>query len=155
MGLLRSGTLNIWCGMSVDTRMALGGGDTGSYRTDRRANALTSPKIICKLRATHCLTAPQSVISAAVVASQRHPGIHRHPTPYTQRPTPHKAHGSPNPRAIPIRDLAAVWAAPTLDWPLGAQVIGLTAHTCVLQRYIHESSSISYIEYGGSTSISV
>ena len=76
----------------MDTRVALGGGDTGSYHTERRANAPTSPKIIYKLRATHCLTAPQSIISAAAVALQRHPGIHRHLTLYTQGFTPQKAH---------------------------------------------------------------
>ena len=43
----------------MDTRVALGGGDTGSYHSERRANAPTSLKIICKLRATHRLTAPR------------------------------------------------------------------------------------------------
>ena len=68
MGLLMSGTLRTLCGASVDTRVALGGGDTGSCHTEKRATAPTSPKIIYKLRATHCLTAPQSVISVAVVS---------------------------------------------------------------------------------------
>ena len=66
--------------MSVDTRVALGGGDTGSYHSEKRANAPTSLKIIYKLRATHRLTALQSIISAAAVASQGHPGIHRYLT---------------------------------------------------------------------------
>ena len=91
-----SGTLHIGCGVSVDTRVALGGGDMGSYHSERRANAPTSLKIICKLRATHRLIAPQRVISAATVAPQRHSGIHRHPTPYMQGSTPQKAYGSPN-----------------------------------------------------------
>ena len=50
------------------------------------------------------------------------------------------------PRVSPFSDLATVLAAPTPIWPLGAQVISLTAHTCVLRRYLHESSSISYME---------
>ena len=32
---------------------------------------------------------------ARIIAPQRHPGIHRHPTPYMQGSTPQKAHGSP------------------------------------------------------------
>ena len=36
----------IWCGVSADTRMALGGGDTGSYHTERRAYSPASPNII-------------------------------------------------------------------------------------------------------------
>ena len=68
----------------MDTRVALRGGGAGSYHSERCANAPTSPKIIYNLRATHCLTAPRvSHISAATVASQRHPGTHRHPTPTT------------------------------------------------------------------------
>ena len=43
----------------MDTRVALGSDGAGSYCTERHANALTSPKIIYKLRATHCLTAPR------------------------------------------------------------------------------------------------
>ena len=130
----------------MDTRVALGGDGGVSYCSERRANAPTSLKIICKLRGDSPSHRPQSVTSAATVALQRHPGIHRHPTPYMQGSTPQKAYGSPNPCASLIRDLAAVLAAPTPIWPLGAQVISLTAHTCVLRRYLHESSSISYME---------
>ena len=71
MGVVRSGTSRTYGGVSVDTRMALGGGDAGSYHAERRDNAPTSPKIITSSGATHCLTAPQSVASAATVARDR------------------------------------------------------------------------------------
>ena len=68
------------------TRVALGGGDTGSYNTERRANAPTSPKIISKLTGRLTVSPPPAAPQTpperechichrrtAVVASQRHP----------------------------------------------------------------------------------
>ena len=40
------GTLSIWCGMSVDTRMALGGDDVGRYDTLRGDETVSRPELV-------------------------------------------------------------------------------------------------------------
>ena len=46
MGLLRSGTLYIGCGVSVDTRMALGGDGGGRYDTLGCGETVSRPELV-------------------------------------------------------------------------------------------------------------
>ena len=106
--------MHSWCGVSVDTRVALRGDGGGRYDTLRCGEAVSRPKVADDLRTGESVVTPLTAVRASINASEHHPGIYRHPTPGTQCPTPQKAHQSPHPRAAPFRDLAAVWAAPTV-----------------------------------------
>ena len=89
--------MHIGCGGGVDTRLALGG-DTGSYHSERRANALTSPKIIYTLRATHRLTAPRV---SHICHHRRLPAPPGYPqTPHTMYSRFHSSEGPWKPKSV-------------------------------------------------------
>ena len=62
MGLLRRGTLIIWCGVSVDTRMALGGDDGGRYDTLRGGETMSRHELADDLRTDGGVGTPLSVV---------------------------------------------------------------------------------------------
>ena len=50
MGLLSSGTLRTWCGVSVDTRVALGGDGGGRHDTLGGIETVSRPEVADDLR---------------------------------------------------------------------------------------------------------
>ena len=81
----------------MDTRMALGGGGGGRYDTLECGETVRRPELVDDIRTGGGVGTPLTEAQARITASQRHPGIHRHPTPHTHCSTSQKAHGSPNP----------------------------------------------------------
>ena len=59
---MRSVTLRTWCGVSVDTRMALGGGDGGRYDTLRGDETVSRPELVDDLRTRGGVGTPLSVV---------------------------------------------------------------------------------------------
>ena len=99
MGRLRSGAVPTYCDVSVDTRMAPGDGDAGPHHpssVERRSRGkwvqtapqehttlrgtITPPPVRTCMRLSVSDRASECPISADIVVSRRHPGIHRHPT---------------------------------------------------------------------------
>ena len=101
----------IYCGVSVDTRIALGDGDTGPRHAERHGHAPTGPNVCVRSvrlsvshRASECPILPSADV--VDVVSGRRLGIHRHPIVCRHGSTPQTARGSLNPRASPIRGQA-------------------------------------------------
>ena len=46
MGHLRNGAVSRYCGVSVDTQMALGDGDASPHHAERRDHAPSGPNVI-------------------------------------------------------------------------------------------------------------
>ena len=80
-----------YCGVSVDTRTAPGDDDPGRWDTLRRSER---PRALKRkhVRTGGGVVAPLSVVWASITVSQRHPGIHRHPTVCRHGSTPQMAH---------------------------------------------------------------
>ena len=99
MGHARSGAVSTYCGVSVDTRMAPGDADAGPHHSERRDPPPRSERVHETLGLLPRLRR-QSVLSADIVVSRHHPGIHRHPiVEFLCRhgATLQMAHGSLNP----------------------------------------------------------
>ena len=62
MGLLRSGTLYIGCGVSVDTRVALGDDVSSRYDTLECGSAVSRPELVDDLRTGGGVGKPFSVL---------------------------------------------------------------------------------------------
>ena len=62
MGLLRSGTLYIGCGVSVGTRMALGGDGGGRYVTLVGGETVSRPELADDLRTGGGVGTPLSMV---------------------------------------------------------------------------------------------
>ena len=62
MGLLRSVTLYTGCGVSVDTRVALGGDGGGKYDTSGGGEAVSRPELVDDLRTGESVDTPLSAV---------------------------------------------------------------------------------------------
>ena len=59
---MRSVTLHIWCGVSVDTRVALGGDGGGRYDTLVGGEAVSRPELVDDLRTGESVDTPLSAV---------------------------------------------------------------------------------------------
>ena len=96
MGHLWSGTVPAYCGVSVDTRVALGDGDAGPHHVERCDPTPTGPNVYEALGLSPHFRVSYLPTSSYVV-SQRHSGIHRHPIVHRQGSTPQMSDRSLNP----------------------------------------------------------